>query len=238
MKCLDLTFPTPSANLACDEALLEWCENGHSDEVLRFWEPQDHFVVLGTSNKWRLDVDASACKELSIPILRRTSGGGAVLQGPGCLNFSLILKTSSPFLSGIHTTNGFVMRMNKEALEQRLGIPACVQGTSDLTVESLKISGNAQRRKRHFVLFHGSFLLNLDLLRVEKTLPIPLRQPAYRLNRPHKDFLLNLLVSPAAIKQALREKWNAVEPLTTVPFQQIDELAGEKYSAPEWNLKL
>ena len=38
MKLLDLTLPSPAENLACDEALLDWCENGEGEEVLRFWE--------------------------------------------------------------------------------------------------------------------------------------------------------------------------------------------------------
>ena len=41
MQLLDLTFPTPEENLACDEALLEMCEQGYDREILRFWEP--HF---------------------------------------------------------------------------------------------------------------------------------------------------------------------------------------------------
>ena len=33
MKYLDLTLPTPEANLACDEALLDWCDAGGSEDL-------------------------------------------------------------------------------------------------------------------------------------------------------------------------------------------------------------
>ena len=37
MKQLDLTLPSPAENLACDEALLDWCEENGGEEILRFW---------------------------------------------------------------------------------------------------------------------------------------------------------------------------------------------------------
>src|SRR5947208_7670323 len=121
MKLLDLTFPTPAENLACDEALLDWCDAGDGTEVLRFWEPQQHFVAVGYSNRVEREVNVEACRELGIPILRRCSGGGTVLQGPGCLNFSLILRIDSdPALQTVTGTNRFVMERNRAKLEPLL----------------------------------------------------------------------------------------------------------------------
>ncbi len=92
MKFLDCTFETPEENLACDEALLDLCEDGLAPEILRFWEPHGYFVVAGYSNKIRTEVHWEECEKQNVPILRRPSGGGTVLQGPGCLNYSLILQ--------------------------------------------------------------------------------------------------------------------------------------------------
>ena len=38
------------------------------------------------------DVDEPACRADGVPVLRRASGGGTVLLGPGCLCFSLVLR--------------------------------------------------------------------------------------------------------------------------------------------------
>src|SRR5215475_5161081 len=92
MKWLDLTLPAPEENLACDEALLDLCDDGFDHEILRCWEPQQHFVVVGYSERVEKEVDRAACAARNIPVRRRTTGGGTVLQGPGCLNYSLILK--------------------------------------------------------------------------------------------------------------------------------------------------
>jgi lipoate-protein ligase A len=78
MKLLDLTLLSTAENLACDEALLDAAEAGTGDEVLRFWEPREHFVVVGYANKVATEVNVAACETRGIPILRRCSGGGTV----------------------------------------------------------------------------------------------------------------------------------------------------------------
>src|SRR3974390_2970723 len=95
MKLLDLTLATAADNLACDEALLNWSETGHGGEILRFWEPREHFVVVGYANEVNREVNVAACREKKIPIFRRCSGGGTVVQGPGCLNYALILNIAT-----------------------------------------------------------------------------------------------------------------------------------------------
>lgn len=238
MKYIDLTFPTSEHNLACDEVLLDTCEEGYHHEILRFWEPEEYFIVLGYSGKIHLDVNLSACKARNIPVLRRSSGGGAVLQGPGCLNFSLVLKIeNSKSLKNVTETNCFVMTQNKEALEAILGSNLKVQGLSDLTLGNLKFSGNAQRRKRRFLLFHGTFLTSLNIPLIEELLPIPSKQPPYRNHRPHTAFLMNLNIPPQRIKQALQKSWKATEPLKHIPLERINRLVKDRYATRGWNYK-
>ena len=244
MKFLDLTLPTPEANLACDEALLDHCENGFEHEILRVWQAPEHFLVLGYSNKSSAEVNIESAQRDGIPVLRRCTGGGAVLQGPGCLNYSLILKIpeTGP-LAHISDTNAHIMEQHRQALAPLIGRQApaiqtvCIQGHSDLTLGDLKFSGNAQRRRRRHLLFHGSFLLNLDVDRIERLLPMPSREPDYRQHRPHKDFLVNLDVASRQIQAALQQSWQAEEPLADVPHAKIADLAKKQYSADEWNFK-
>ncbi len=238
MKCLELTLPSPEANLACDEALIDLCENGFEDEILRFWEPKDYFVVLGYANKASEEVHLGVCLEKQIPVLRRCSGGGTVVQGPGCLNYSLVLRIrdAGPLLS-ITQTNAFIMKAHKEAIESVIMRPVEVQGHTDLSIHQLKFSGNAQRRKRHCLIFHGTFLLDFDLPLLEELLPIPSKQPSYRGNRSHGNFLVNLKIAPAPVKECLKKAWNIKGALDTIPWRAIDELVKERYSCPEWNYR-
>jgi lipoate-protein ligase A len=238
MKWIDLTYKSPAENLACDEVLLDVCEEGREGEILRFWEPTAPFVVLGYSNRWRTEVDASACARNGVPILRRCSGGGTVLQGPGCLNYSLILKIEGErTLGSITETNRTVMERNARALAPLLSATPLVQGHTDLTLENLKFSGNSQRRRRKCALVHGTFLLNFDLAAVETCLPMPSEQPAYRGNRPHRHFLTNLKVAARDVKAALRREWQAEEPLESVPDDRVRALARDTYDTDDWNRK-
>jgi lipoate---protein ligase len=236
VKCLDLTLPTPAANLACDEALLDACEEQAGGEVLRFWEPRDYFVVAGYSNHIALEVNAAACRREKLGVYRRCSGGGTVLQGPGCLNYSLVLKIDgNDSLQNISAANCHIMGRHKDVLTALLGRPVRLQGHTDLALDGLKFSGNAQRRKRHALIFHGTFLLNFDLSLMEKFLPMPSRQPEYRQGRPHGSFVMNLPVSADAVKNLLRKVWSAEITLEIPP--DCERLVAEKYSRDDWNLR-
>lgn len=238
MKYLDLTYPDPARNLACDEALLDACEEGACGEILRVWEPLQLFVVLGYSNKIKTEINPFSSPAAALPVLRRPSGGGTVLQGPGCLNYSLILRIPEEGpLAGINGTNCQVMEKNRRAAEEASGAAVTIRGISDLTLGELKFSGNAQRRKRHALLFHGTFLYGFDLSLVEKYLAMPERQPDYRKNRPHGKFITNLPASPAGLKDALRKAWGADQLLQTIPTAEITRLASEKYTSPTWTNK-
>lgn len=238
MRLLDLTFSTPEENLACDEALLDCCENGFSGEILRFWEPAGRFVVLGYSSKRSLEVNADSCAREGVPVLRRMSGGGTVVQGSGCLNYSLILRIGSrKGLETVTRTNAAVMGRNREALETLLGPEVAVRGHTDMVLGDRKFSGNAQRRRKDVILFHGSLLVDFDLAQIERLLPVPPRQPEYRRNRAHRDFLMNLHLKPAAVKKALAGAWKAGPEGVSPPVDRIRELASGKYSSPDWNAR-
>ena len=246
MNVLDLTLPTPAENLALDEALLDNAEATGSEEVLRFWEPQDYFVVVGYANKVDVEVNRAACASMNVPIYRRCSGGGTVLQGPGCLNYALILKIESfPQLATVPQTNDFIMSRQKEAIQRALKWPNSgqldtksavdVRGHTDLALGDIKFSGNAQRRKRDFILFHGTLLLNFDLERVENLLRMPSKEPDYRHGRPHREFLRNICLTSEQPKAALMTVWKAGTAVKSIP--DVKGLVAEKYSRPEWNLK-
>jgi lipoate---protein ligase len=239
MRQCDLTLATPEENLAADEVLLDQCEAGGpaSEGLLRFWEPAQYFVVVGYANEVAREVNLEFCRQHGIAVLRRCSGGGTVLQGPGCLNYSLMLPIQPGSLESIPATNKFILRRHQDALTALLQAPVETQGHTDLAIGGLKFCGNAQRRRKDFLLFHGCFLLHLDIGLIEKALRLPSRQPAYRLNRSHTDFLVNLRLPAHIVKTALAKTWGATDLLSTLPLDQITVLARDKYTLVEWNTK-
>jgi lipoate-protein ligase A len=240
VKILDLTLPSPAENLACDEALLDLCENERV-EILRFWESRQHFVVVGYGNRIETEVNVEECRRRGVPILRRCSGGGTVVQGPGCLNYSVTLRLddeeTGPLVS-VTGANQFVMERNRAALEKLLRTAVDVQGCTDLVFDGkMKFSGNAQRRRRHALVFHGTVLHAFDLSLIDQLLRFPSAQPDYRKSRSHADFVRNIRASGEEIRAALREAWQTNTEFPSVPEERIAHLVRDQYANDEWNLR-
>jgi lipoate---protein ligase len=240
MKWCNLNRPSPAEQLAADETLLDWCEAGHGEEILLFWEPGETFVVVGYANKADTEVNVAACRERGVPIFRRCSGGGTVLQSAGCLNYSLLLPiTTDGPLRNITSANRFIMERNRAAIASLIPkSKVAVRGHTDLTIGGRKFSGNSQRRKKNFLLFHGTFLLDFNLALVSEFLRMPSLQPDYRANRNHEEFLTNLNLPVEKAKTALKLAWGVTGELNDFPESEIKKLTAQKYSTDDWNLKL
>ncbi len=236
---LDLSLDTPEENLSLDEALLLQADSDNGGPVLRFWESASHFIVLGISNRADVEADLGECLRAGVPVLRRTSGGGAVLQGPGCLNYALVLPVPDEGpLSGLLSTNDHIIGRHAAALSALAPAPVTRAGTSDLAMDGLKFSGNAQRRKRRWILFHGTFLLDFDLPLIGRYLQMPSRQPDYRRDRPHGDFIRNFPASREDVKEALRRTWKADAVRGEIPRETVARLVREQFSRSEWNRRV
>jgi lipoate-protein ligase A len=234
MDFLELTLPTAAENLALDEALLLEAEAGRGGEVLRLWEWPRHAVVLGAGCVLADDVDEAACRADGVPVLRRASGGGTVLLGTGCLCYSLVLAYErGSALREIMPSYVYILGRVRDALAGLL--PGIEQaGTSDLTDAGLKFSGNAQQRKRHHLLHHGTLLYHFDLSQVGRYLGMPGRQPEYRGRREHAAFLRNLPAPAEELKRRLRDGWQADREMTDWPREAVRRLAEQKYTREEW----
>ena len=243
MNYLDLTLASVAENLALDEALLLEAEASGSGEILRFWEWPTPTVILGAGSRLTEDVNQLACQADRVAILRRSSGGGTVLLGHGCLCYSLILSYDRHLaLREIHSSFRFILGRVRDALADlspvRQAGPTDLRlelaGTSDLAIAGRKCSGNSQQRKRRFLLHHGTILYAFDAHLVDRYLRLPSRQPDYRLQRKHGEFLTNLPARSCELKSRLMTAWNAETRADSWPRDVVRQLAEEKYSRAEW----
>ena len=195
LQIVDRTLASPEENLAFDDSLLH-----QGRATLRFWESPVHFVVLGRSGKVEADVNLEACRSAEIPILRRSSGGGTVLQGPGCLTYALVLPFESfPELENV--TASYEILLGEVA--RALGVVGLAVCGSDILQRGRKISGSAQRRTRGWLLHHGTILHGLDGELMERFLREPARRPAHRGVRTHRQFVAKLQMGAGEIKQRI-----------------------------------
>lgn len=207
----DISFDTPEENILFDEVLLHLAEQGESGEVLRFWESNRPFVVLGKISKDDDDIKLGAVENDDIPILRRCSGGGTVLQGRGCLNYALILsKEKRPQIKDLRKSYEYILNKIVSALKQ-LGVESSFKPISDIALDAgkMKISGNSQKRAKRHILHHGTILYDFGIDLMERYLNIPREIPEYRKGRHHCEFVSNIFRSAEDIKKVLSQAFQA-----------------------------
>ena len=240
MRVVEASFPKPAENLAYDELLLNDAEDGRGVDTLRIWECQTPFVVLGVSQALREHVRVDACEKDGLRILRRCSAGGCVLQGPGCLNYTLVLSHANfPEIATIRGSYCFVLNRLAAALKFA-GIHASHKGTSDLAARGRKISGNAQRRRKRFVLHHGTLLYAMDPALMERYLTEPADRPQYRGERTHGGFVRSIGLDADTVRRVFLRAFSGEVTRDSIRKDERDairELVKEKYTNPEWTAR-
>ena len=235
MKRLDLSLGEPASDLALDEALLEQAESGASGEVLRLWTLDRPAVVIGRGSKLKGEVNTAYCQSEGIPVLRRCSGGAAIVGGPGCLMYSVVLSLQlRPQLRQVDQAHRLVMtRLLAAVTVQHPGVRW--QGTCDLTVSERKFSGNSLRIAREHLLYHGTILHAADLAQIDRCLATPPRQPEYRLGRRHADFITNLPVDPVKLADDIAAEFCALNAAEIWPVEITAKLKQQRYDDPAWH---
>jgi lipoate-protein ligase A len=236
MLYIDSILPTVAANLAVEEALLELAEQGNWDrEYLRVWQAHEVFAVIGRGSKYSEEVDVSACEDAGISVFRRVSGGAAIVAGPGCLLYAVMLSLRlRPELQMVDVAHEFVMQEMVSALKP-IAPQLTHAGTCDLVIDDRKVSGNSLRVRREWLLYHGTLLLDMDLENIDRYLNHPPREPEYRQHRRHIDFVANIGCSAEVASQRLQQQWQAEASDAQLPLAMTDELVKQKYTQDSWN---
>jgi lipoate---protein ligase len=197
---VELSIRNPDLEITCSSAC-NVAENLVFDDVavrtasetrrhsLRFWWGSPPAVVVGFSEKIERAVNADACRELGVEVLRRSTGGGSVLQTAGVFNYSLVVPLNrmlDPLRAFRFGTDLIIAVLNS------LGLTGNTEGISDVAVGGRKISGNAQAQRRKALIVHGTLLVDFDYDLAEKVLMYPMREPDYRQGRGHREFLVCL----------------------------------------------
>jgi lipoate-protein ligase A len=203
---------TAEQHLDGDLQLFQRVEDGAADYGWRLWEADTATVVLGRFGNAATQVFEPHCQRDGVPIVRRCSGGGAVVVGRGCLNFAIA------FALPVHPELVDVARSFRSVLNRIAGVlridGLSIAGGTDLVVAGRKVSGNAQRRGRRGLLHHGTLLYDFDPMLAARYLREPRRQPEYRDHRPHADFMGCVRVPRELLTARLSEGLASLAPMT------------------------
>ena len=239
MDLIEFSTPDPTAQLACDEALLQLADNGSVGECLRVYELRRPTVVLGLQDEHRRAVVGDICERHGVDILRRRSGGGAVVLGPGCLVYSLILRRDRPGLGSVRGSYRWILGRLCEELSAD-GPRVEPAGTSDLAWDGRKVGGSAQQRKRNYLLHHGTLLYGMRRELMEQFLGQVREPPPYRNGRSHRDFVTNLPLDRSVLDETVKRAFGAADSHQSPPadlMDLIEKLVAKRYGCREWTCR-
>lgn len=194
---------SPDQQLDQEWQLFQQLEAGWAECVCRVWETSTPVVVVGRSASIAEHVILDACQADGVRVVRRFTGGGTVVLGPGCLNYAIALPlVSRPGLENVSRSFAVILGVISTAL----GVAGLsVAGTTDLVLGDRKVSGNAQRRGRRALIQHGTLLYDFDPELATRYLREPRRQPSYRALRCHEAFLGNLPLPKDVLAARVRD---------------------------------
>jgi lipoyl(octanoyl) transferase len=251
-------------NMAKDEALLEAVSEGLSLPVLRFYGWQPPGLSLGYFQRTAQAANLDACKALQVDIVRRPTGGRAILhehEVTYCVVMPFASGAEGSVLNTYKKINYALMRgLISLGVKARL-IPkspktapaaaksfACFSSPSWYEVQTggKKILGSAQCRRKHTLLQHGSLLLKLER---DKLFTCLNTSPGERLSLQTAFASMTALeeiITPTpsfdTVARALQTGFfeimgeYRIENFSADELDRIKDLAHNKYSNPEWNM--
>lgn len=154
---------SPRMNLALDEVLTTRVGDGRRRPTLRIWEWDESAVVIGSFQSYRNEVDPEGAARHGFDVVRRISGGGAMMMGAGqIITYSLYVPAS--LVAGLTFADSYAF-LDDWVLQalRSLGIDATYQPLNDIASPSGKIGGAAQKRLANGgVLHHATLSYDID----------------------------------------------------------------------------
>ncbi|WP_424937266.1 MULTISPECIES: lipoate--protein ligase family protein [Bacteria] len=154
---------SPRTNLALDEVLTTRVGGGLRRPTLRIWEWDESAVVIGSFQSLRNEVDPEGAAKHGFDVVRRISGGGAMMMAAGqIITYSLYVPAALVQGMTFADSYAFLDDWVLQALRS-LGIDAVYQPLNDIAGPSGKIGGAAQKRLANGgVLHHATLSYDID----------------------------------------------------------------------------
>ncbi len=246
--------------MAVDEAMARAVGEGRVPPTLRLYRWERPHVSLGYLQPARGAVDLAACRRLAVPVIRRPTGGRAVLHARE-LTYSAAVPREGAWrdLCVTHAfrllCEGVMAGLRRLGLPAELGAPlsgghadrpaACflARGAPAILVRGRKLIGSAQRRYERSLLQHGALLLDFDPGMHRAVFPDwPRRDPAGGITSLRE--LLGGSLSVSALCSALAAGWSEVFRAPCVPGAlgpeeraEAEGLEGARYGQEAWTYR-
>jgi len=156
----------------------------------KVWIPSETIVVLGRSNSPNDSLHIENIIRDYVPVYKRPSGGETVILTPNTIVISIAIKQTN-FKGG----KTYFEKINNKIIHGliKLGVENLqYRGISDIAINNVKILGSALYQNKDVVFYHAVLNVGESTELMEKYLKHPNREPDYRKNRNHNEFVTSL----------------------------------------------
>lgn len=239
-----------ATNMAIDEAILLAHSAGKVPPTLRFYGWQSAAVSLGYFQRAMSEIDLERCTERNIDVVRRLTGGRAVLHDAE-LTYSIVVQEDYPSIPKTITASyryfseGLLASLEALGIEAKMTVPvaayghrkkqpassACFDAPShyEVTVNGRKLVGSAQVRKNGVILQHGSVLLRFSAEKLVELLRLPSlekREETTQMLKGRATSIEEVLGRPVSwqeVYQSMPEAFESALGITLVNSQLTEE---------------
>lgn len=223
--------------MGVDQALMTTAEDSVSVLRLYGWKPSA--VSIGYFQSLEEEVNVKECKKAGIDIVRRLTGGGAVLH-ENELTYSFITKN---YPTNIMESYRLICEPVVMCLKN-LGLDAKFSPLNDIIIGDKKVSGNAQTRRNNTLLQHGTILLDVDVEKMFSVLKVPSEKIKDKMIQDVKARVMGLKKTYDEVAQGLRDSFSQkfqseifCDDIKSDEEIEARILAKYKYGSDEWNYK-
>ncbi len=235
IRVLETGYNNAALNMAIDEVLIE---NIGDAPILRLYGWRPAAVSIGYFQSIREEVDLEKCSKIGVDVVRRLTGGGAVLH-ENELTYSFITKQ---YPQNIMESYGWICETIVISIK-RLGFDASFVPLNDIVVKGKKVSGSAQTRRKGVLLQHGTLLLGVDVDKMFCVLKVPSEKFKDKIIKDVKERVTSLAGTTfeemaSSLKTSFATKFDAkllADTMSTEEINHANWLAERKYNSREWN---
>jgi lipoate---protein ligase len=237
IRTLETGYNPAALNMAIDESLME---TAGEMPILRIYGWSPPAVSIGYFQSMNEEVDFAKCRQIGVDVVRRLTGGGAVLHEFE-LTYSFVTKE---YPQNIMESYRWICEAIVLSIK-RLGFDASFVPLNDIVIANKKVSGNAQTRKKGVLLQHGTILLDIDVSKMFSVLKVPSEKIRDKIIKDAKERVTSLSGTTfddmtTSVKTSFAEKFECTLLEDTLSSKEISRakwLAERKYTSKEWNFR-
>ncbi len=230
-----------NTNPYLNHAIEDYILKKFKEDCFMLWR-NEPCILIGKNQNTMSEINTDYVEKHNLPVVRRMTGGGAIFNDLGNLNFTFISSNvGNRFADFSKFTYPIINAM------KNIDINAELSGRNDLIIDGRKFSGNAQYNYKNKILHHGSILFSAsmnDLTAALKVKEIKFQDKAVKsvksrvtnISEHLKTSMDVVQFKEFLIKSVMEQQEQAkYYELTEEDWVQIKKVSEEKYATWQWN---